>query len=207
MTDTAISPLRQRMIEDMTIRKLTPKTQHDYVQRLKHFAAFLGRSPDSASFEDVRRYQLHLAASGAGVPTLNQSVSTLRFFFRVTLGRSDGRDQLAMLPRRADVGAAMIAHGAKHPRLKIPESHGVRKAARVDLDIASTGRIAATDEHVVSAEAPHVRKRHRLVVKQEVWDRPWHAALKRGLGGSVLVSGPVVSRVLRQEGCSTGEPT
>src|SRR4030081_3502752 len=87
MTDKAISPLRQRMIEDMTIRKLTPKTQHDYVQRVKNFAAFLGRSPDTASFEDVRRYQLHLATSGAGVPTLNQSVSTLRFFFKITLGR------------------------------------------------------------------------------------------------------------------------
>ena len=82
MTDKAISPLRQRMIEDMTIRKFAPKTQHDYLQRVKNFAAFLGRSPDTASFEDVRRYQLHLAAGGAGVPTLNQSVSTLRFFFR-----------------------------------------------------------------------------------------------------------------------------
>jgi site-specific recombinase XerD len=89
MTDKAISPLRQCMIEDMTIRKLAPKTQRDYVQRVKHFAAFLGRSPDTASFEDVRRYQLHLAAGGAGVPTLNQNVSTLRFFFRITLGRAD----------------------------------------------------------------------------------------------------------------------
>jgi site-specific recombinase XerD len=89
MTDKAISPLRQRMIEDMTIRKLAPKTQQDYVQRVKNFAAFLGRSPDTASFEDVRRYQLHLAASGVGVPTLNQTVSTLRFFFRVTLRRYD----------------------------------------------------------------------------------------------------------------------
>src|ERR1700720_915297 len=89
MTDKAISPLRQRMIEDMTIRKFAPKTQHDYVQRVKHFAAFLRRSPDTASFEDVRRYQLHLAASGAGVPTLNQTISTLRFFFKVTLGRPD----------------------------------------------------------------------------------------------------------------------
>jgi NAD(P)H-nitrite reductase large subunit len=67
MTDEATSPLRQRMIDDMTIRKLTPKTQHDYVQRVKNFATFLGRSPDTASFEDVRRYQLHLVASGAGV--------------------------------------------------------------------------------------------------------------------------------------------
>ena len=89
MTDKAISPLRRRMIEDMTIRKLAPKTQRDYVQRVKNFAAFLGRSPDSADFEDVRRYQLHLAASGVGVPTLNQTVSTLRFFFRVTLRRHD----------------------------------------------------------------------------------------------------------------------
>jgi integrase/recombinase XerD len=72
MTDEAISPLRQRMIEDMTIRKLAPKTQRDDVQRVKHFAAFLGRSPNTASFEEVRRYQLHLAASGAGLPTLNQ---------------------------------------------------------------------------------------------------------------------------------------
>jgi integrase/recombinase XerD len=89
MTDEAMSPLRRRMIEDMTIRKFAPKTQHDYVQRVKNFTAFLGRSPDTASFEDVRRYQLHLAESGVGVPTINQTVSTLRFFFKVTLGRPE----------------------------------------------------------------------------------------------------------------------
>src|ERR1700751_1802359 len=89
MTDDAVSPLRRRMIEDMTIRKFVPKTQHDYVQRVKNFTAFLGRSPDTATFEDVRRYQLHLAASGGGVPTMNQTVSTLRFFFKVTLGRPE----------------------------------------------------------------------------------------------------------------------
>ena len=89
MTDQAMSPLRRRMIEDMTIRKFAAKTQHDYLQRVKNFAAYLGRSPDTANFEDLRRYQLHLAASGAGVPTLNQTISTLRFFFKVTLGRPD----------------------------------------------------------------------------------------------------------------------
>jgi integrase/recombinase XerD len=89
MTDEAMSPLRRRMIEDMTIRKFAPKTQHDYVQRVKNFAAFLGRSPDTATFDDVRRYQLHLATSGVGVASLNQTVSTLRFFFRVTLRRHD----------------------------------------------------------------------------------------------------------------------
>jgi integrase/recombinase XerD len=89
MTDQAMSPLRRRMIEDMTIRKLAPKTQHDYLQKVKNFAAYLGRSPDTASSEDVRRYQLHLTASGVGVPTINQTISTLRFFFKVTLGRPD----------------------------------------------------------------------------------------------------------------------
>jgi site-specific recombinase XerD len=87
MTEQAMSPLRRRMIEDMTIRKFAPKTQHDYVQRVKNFAAFLGRSPDTATFEDVRRYQLHLATSGVGVASRNQTVATLRFFFRVTLKR------------------------------------------------------------------------------------------------------------------------
>ena len=58
MTDQAMSPLRRRMIEDMTIRKFAPKTQHDYLQKVKNFTTYLGRSPDTASSEDVRRYQL-----------------------------------------------------------------------------------------------------------------------------------------------------
>ena len=105
MTDEAMSPLRRRMIEDMTIRQFAPKTQHDYLQRVKNFAAFLGRSPDTASFEDVRRYQLHLTMSGIGVPTVNQTVSTLRFFFKVTLGRSDivNHTQFVREPRKLPV--------------------------------------------------------------------------------------------------------
>ena len=87
MTDEAMSPLRRRMIEDMTIRKLSPKTQQGYIRTIKNFAVFLGRSPDKASFEDVRRFQLHLATSGAGTPIRNQTVAALRFFFRVTIKR------------------------------------------------------------------------------------------------------------------------
>ena len=60
MTNEAMSPLRRRMIEDMTIRKLAPRTQQGYIRVVKDFAAFLGRSPDTASFEDVRRFQLHV---------------------------------------------------------------------------------------------------------------------------------------------------
>jgi site-specific recombinase XerD len=105
MNNEAISPLRRRMIEDMTIRKLAPKTQQGYIRTVKDFAAFLGRSPDMASFEDVRRFQLHLAASGARVPVLNHTVSALRFFFRITLRRGNVTEHTAFVhePRKLPV--------------------------------------------------------------------------------------------------------
>ena len=79
MTDQAMSPLRRRMIEDMTIRKFAPKTQHDYLQRVKNFTIHLGRSPDTASSEDVRRYQLPRdqtfgSASSPGRPSGGPSI-------------------------------------------------------------------------------------------------------------------------------------
>ena len=105
MTDQSVSPLRRRMIEDMTIRKLAPKTQQGYIRAIKNFAAFVGRSPDTATFEDVRRFQLHLAESGAHAPILNHAVSALRFFFRVTLKQTAiiEHTQLVRQPRRLPV--------------------------------------------------------------------------------------------------------
>ncbi|MDN3276000.1 phage integrase N-terminal SAM-like domain-containing protein [Frankia sp. RB7] len=105
MTDQAVSPLRRRMIEDMSIRKFAPKTQHDYVQRVKEFAAFLGRSPDAAKAEDVRGFRLHLAWCGAGTPKINAAVSALPFLFNVTLDRPDLAKQLAFMhePRKVPV--------------------------------------------------------------------------------------------------------
>ena len=73
MTDEAISPLRRRMIEDMTVRRLAPKTQKDYIQIIKNLTVFLGRSPGTASFEDIRRFQLHVAASGVGAGAINRT--------------------------------------------------------------------------------------------------------------------------------------
>jgi integrase/recombinase XerD len=105
MTEQAISPLRRRMIEDMSIRKFAAKTQHDYVQRVKEFAAFLGRSPDTAKAEDVRRFRLHLTSSGAGTPKINATVAALRFFFKVTLDRADLVKHLSFIhePRKVPV--------------------------------------------------------------------------------------------------------
>jgi integrase len=103
MTEQAISPLRRRMIEDMTIRKFAQKTQHDYVHRVKEFASYLKRSPDTAKPEDVRGFQLHLTSSGAGTPKINATVAALRFFFRVTLDRPDLGRHLSTIhrPRKA----------------------------------------------------------------------------------------------------------
>jgi integrase/recombinase XerD len=105
MTEQVISQLRRRMIEDMSIRKFAAKTQHDYVQRVKDLATFLGRSPGTAEAEDVRRFRLHLTASGAGTPKINATVAALRFFFKVTLDRPDLVKHLSFIhePRKAPV--------------------------------------------------------------------------------------------------------
>ena len=84
-----ITPLRQRMIEDMTIRNLSATTQASYVHWVKSFALHIGRSPDQATMEEVRAFQLYLVRRKIAWATLNQAVSGLRFFFGVTLGRTD----------------------------------------------------------------------------------------------------------------------
>src|SRR6187549_2610420 len=89
MTTMTISPLRQRMIEDMNARKLGPHSQRSHIHSCKRFAAFLKRSPDTATSDDLRRFQLHLAESGLSICTRNRTVTALRFLFRVTLRRLD----------------------------------------------------------------------------------------------------------------------
>ena len=103
MTDKAISPLRQRMIEDMTARHFAEKVQTDYIRHVRNFAAFLGRSPDTATSEDLRLYQLHMTKTHVSPPSINAAILALRLFFRVTLERDDlvRRLMLVREPRRA----------------------------------------------------------------------------------------------------------
>lgn len=84
-----ISPLRQRMIEDMSLRKLAPRTQSGYIRAIKNFTRFLGRPPDTATAEDLRRYQLHIVERGISNITLNATITALRFFFVVTLDHGE----------------------------------------------------------------------------------------------------------------------
>ena len=92
-----VSALRARMIEDMTVRGFTEETRHDYVRRVRAFAAFIRRPPDTATAEDLRRFQLHQRQSGMQPPSINNSVSALRFFFTVTLDRPDLAQRLTVV--------------------------------------------------------------------------------------------------------------
>src|ERR1700752_4427009 len=89
MSTGAVTPLRQRMIEDMNARKLCAGTQRGHIHSCKRFAAFLKRSPDTATAEDIRRFQLHLAETATSICNRNRIMTGLRFLFRVTLRRLD----------------------------------------------------------------------------------------------------------------------
>ncbi len=89
-----LSPLRRRMIEDMTVRNLSPATQRSYVHAVSKFSRFFGRSPNRLDLEDVRAFQVHLVADGVSRAALNQTVCALRFFYGVTLGKADVPERL-----------------------------------------------------------------------------------------------------------------
>jgi hypothetical protein len=119
MNGETISPLRRRMIEDMKVRKFVAKTQTDYIRHVKGFTIFRGRSPDTATAEDLRRYQLHLTENGVRAPSVNSAVSALRFFFSITLDRlaAGDRPALEVADIFRDFGAAWRRANAGHVSL------------------------------------------------------------------------------------------
>lgn len=93
-----VSPLRQRMIEDLTIPGFGDHTNRDYVRQVAEFTTFLGRSPDQAEPEDLRRYQLYLASLGVSYARMKLACTALRLFFHITLGRAGVGDRMARIP-------------------------------------------------------------------------------------------------------------
>lgn len=90
-----MSPLRQRMVDDMTLRKLDPKTQTGYIRSVKRLTQFLEHSPDTASAEELRRFQLHLVSSGVSPTMINATIVGLRFFFETTLERPEAMKKMS----------------------------------------------------------------------------------------------------------------
>ena len=115
VTHAPTTPLRQRMQHDMLMRGLGSHTQQDYVRHVRRFAVFLRRSPDAATSEDIRRFQLYQHENGVGPATINGAVSALRFLFLVTL-------------KRRDLARALVI--TRYQR-KLPDVLSVEEAARL----------------------------------------------------------------------------
>ena len=143
MTDEAMSPLRRRMIEDMTVRNFAVDTQRNYLRAVKNLANFLGRSPDAATAEDLRLFQLHLTETHVRPPTINGTVTALRFFFSVTVERSDVTKPLTFVaePRKIPVilspeEVARFLEAAPGPKYKAALSAAYGAGLRVSEVVA-----------------------------------------------------------------------
>ena len=190
MTDKAISPLRRRLIEDMTIRRLGPGTQHQYIRYAKSFADFVSHSPDKASPEDVRRYQLWLASIGTTAGTVNAGASALRFFFKVTLKRPDLAEEVVSTrePRRLpvvlspeEVGRLLTAAtNIKHKAiLSLAYATGLRSSEVVSLKLTDIDR----DRRVIRVEQGKGKKDRYVILSPillEILREWWRVARKKG---------------------------
>jgi site-specific recombinase XerD len=156
MTDKAISPLRQRMIEDMEVRGFTACTQRGYLAVVKNFTVFLECSPDQADREDLRRFQHHMRSEGASATTMNSAVSALRFFFGVTLRRGDAEFGMTTvrLPQRLPV----ILSPAEVARLL---DHAPGLKARAALSLAYGAGLRASE--VVSLKVTDIDSGRQVI--------------------------------------------
>ena len=170
----AITPLRQRMIDDMRMRKLADKTQSHYLRAVRQFAAFLGRSPDIASVEDLRRYQLHLVDHGISPVSLNAAITGLKFFFEITLDHGEliAKMQPVRVPRtlpvvlsREEVARLIAAAGnLKHQTaLSVAYGAGLRASEVValkvgDIDSAAHGPACGAGQGLARIATPCSRR-------------------------------------------------
>src|SRR5216117_799670 len=143
MSEKPISPLRQRMIEDMSVRNFGEKTRNDYIRHVRTFTAFLGRSPDTATAEDLRRFQLHQSKTGVRPPTINSSVAALRFFFTVTVDRADMARHLTFVREPRKIPAVLsldeigrLLEAAPGPKYKAALSAAYGAGLRVSEVVA-----------------------------------------------------------------------
>jgi site-specific recombinase XerD len=190
MTEESISPLRRRMIEDMSVGHFASKTQHDYIRAVVNLARFIGRSPDTATNEDLRQFQLHLTENGAGTPLINSTVSALRFFFTVTLDRADAARHLTVVhqPRKLPVVLSPeevarlleAAPGIKYKAaLSVAYGAGLRVSEVVSLKVSDidSKRMMLRVERGKGGKDRHAMLSPVLLELLRDW---WHIAHPRG---------------------------
>jgi integrase/recombinase XerD len=156
MTRDVISPLRQRMIEDMNARKLCAGTQRGHVRSCKRFAVFLKRSPETATLEDIRRFQLHLTETGVSICTRNCIMTGLRFLFRVTLRRLDLAAEMYQLRAPQRIPLVISADEAKR-LLAVADS----LKARVMLSLSYGCGLRAGE--VVRLKVKHIDSAQKII--------------------------------------------
>ncbi len=177
MTTERMSPLRRRMIEDMTIRGHGEKTKLDYIRAIKRFTAFLGRSPDTATAEELRAWQLHMSETNVSVSTFNQAITVLRFFFTVTCGRDELARPLRCrrAPQRLPVTlspeeAARLIEAAPGPGLKykaalsVAYGAGLRASEVVNLKLGDID----SDRMIIRVEQGKGRKDRHVMLSQHL---------------------------------------
>ena len=139
--DAPISPLRQRLIDDMNMRRFSRETQRNYLRDIGRLATFLGRSPDTATTDDLRRFQIEQQDAGVPVPTMNSIVSALRFFFTHTLDRPDLSRKLVRL---AGLGRAAAFHPRTDSTVACPQvrkrSSGMHRVTASMSDFCPLGQ-------------------------------------------------------------------
>ena len=178
MSIDVISPLRQRMIEDMAARKLNAGTQRLHISSCRRFAAFLRRSPETATVEDVRRFQLHLAETGTSIPNRNRLMTGLRFLFRVTLRRLDLVAEIYHLREPQKIPQVIRPDEA---RRLLAVADGLR--TRVLLSLAYGCGLRASE--VVRLKVKHIDSAQKII------------RIEQGKGRNVMLS-PELLDLLRQ---------
>ena len=207
-----ISPLRLRMLEDMRMRKLAPRTQTGYIRAVRRFTAYLGRPPDTATVGDLRNFQLHLVDQGTTPATLNATISGLKFFCDVTLSRPElmAKMQPVHIPRTLPVilsreeVARLIAAAAnlKHQTaLSLAYGTGLRVSEVVALKVGDidSERMTLRVEQGKGSKDRYAMLSPVLLERLRVW---WRVARAQGkmLDGGWLFPGlnPVEPLTARQ---------
>src|SRR5438876_5573657 len=186
-----VSPLRARMIEDMTVRGFSEKTRNDYVRNVRAFTAFVGRSPDTATAEDLRLFQLHQTQIGMQPPSINSAVSALRFFFTVTLDRPDLARRLTVVPQPRRIPAvlsvdevALLLRAASGPKYKAAFATAYGAGLRVSEVVALKVGDVDSERMLLRVERGKGRKdRHAMLSPQllELLRAWWREGGRRSL--------------------------
>ena len=190
------TPLRQRMIEDMRMRRLEGRTQEAYIRAVRKLAAFLGRSPDTATTEDLRHFQLHLVDTGTSPITLNATITGLKFFFDVTLDRAEvmARMQPVKVPRTLPVVLSVhevarliaAARNVKHQvALSVAYGAGLRASEVIGLKVTDVDsqRMTLRVEQGKGRKDRYAMLSPVLLQRLRTWWRVGHAQ------GKILPSG------------------